>query len=301
MNTQQYIRKVTWIGLAVNLMLAGFKFVAGIIGTSQTLIADAIHSLSDSTTDMAVIVGSYYWSKPADEDHPYGHQRLETLVTIFIGCVLFAAATGIVWKAITTLHAQHDTIPGKIALVAAAVSIVTKEIIYRWTLAAGKRVKSSALTANAWHHRTDAISSIPALAAVGGAILLPTWMFLDHVGAVAVSIFIFQAAFKIIWPGLREMMETGASRETCKKIERIAHTNPAVLKVHGIRSRFIGNNLQVDMQVLVDGSISVVAGHDIAEDVKARILAEGLGVLDVVIHIEPFAAARSLSEDGDQL
>ncbi len=153
--------------------------------------------------------------------------------------------------------------------------------------AIGKRIKSPALAANAWHHRTDAISSIPALIAIGGAIILPAWTVLDHVGAVVVSIFIFQAALKIAWPGLREMAETGASEETLDRIKVIACQNEAVVEVHGLRTRYVGNNLQVDMHVVVEGSITVAKGHDIAEDVKARILEENMDVLDVVVHIEP--------------
>jgi len=283
----QYIRKITWIGLILNLFLSVLKFWAGVVAASQTLLADAVHSLSDCTTDVAVIVGSYYWSKPADENHPYGHRRLETLVTVFIGIVLCSAAIGIVWKAITTLNEPPAAPPGWLALFVVLFSIISKEILYRWTAAIGKRIKSPALVANAWHHRTDAISSIPALLAIGGAIILPAWTVLDHMGAVVVSIFIFQAALKIAWPGLREMAETGASEETLDRIRVIVCQNEAVVQVHGLRTRYVGNNLQVDMHVVVDGSITVARGHDIAEDVKARILEENMDVLDVVVHIEP--------------
>ncbi len=296
----QYIRKITWIGLILNLFLSVLKFWAGVVAASQTLLADAVHSLSDCTTDVAVIVGSYYWSKPADENHPYGHRRLETLVTVFIGIVLFGAAIGIVWKAITTLNEPPAAPPGRLALFVVLFSIISKEILYRWMAAIGKRIKSPALAANAWHHRTDAISSIPALIAIGGAIILPAWTVLDHVGAVVVSIFIFQAALKIAWPGLREMMETGASKETLDRIKGIACQNEAVVQVHGLRTRYVGNNLQVDMHVVVDGSITVAKGHDIAEDVKARILKENTDVLDVVVHIEPRESAIREDDQGSQ-
>jgi cation diffusion facilitator family transporter len=156
---EKIVRKVTWVGLLANLFLAGFKLIAGISGRSQALVADAIHSLTDLTTDIAVIAGSHYWSRPPDDDHPYGHKRLETLVTVFIGVVLVAAGIGIGWKAISTLQQKHASPPGWIAVVAAFISIICKEIIYRWTAITGKRVKSPALAANAWHHRTDALSS----------------------------------------------------------------------------------------------------------------------------------------------
>ena len=214
---EKIIRKVTWIGLFVNLFLAGIKFTAGILGKSQALVADAIHSLTDLTTDIAVIAGSHYWERPPDEDHPYGHKRLETLVTVFIGLMLAAAGLGIGWKAVSTLHYNGATPPGWIALFAALVSIICKEVIYRWTARTGKRLKSAALAANAWHHRTDALSSLPVLVAVGGARVFPSWSFLDRVGAVVVSIFIIHASIKIVAPALSELIDAGAPAGTRKK------------------------------------------------------------------------------------
>ena len=226
---EKTVRKVTWVGLLANLFLAGFKFIAGIIGKSQALIADAIHSLTDLTTDIAVIAGSHYWSRPPDDDHPYGHRRLETLVTVFIGIVLLAAGIGIGWRAISTLQQKTAAPPGWIALVAAFVSIICKEAIYRWTAIIGKRVKSPALAANAWHHRTDALSSLPVLVAVAGAKAFPSWSFLDRLGAVVVSIFILHASIKIIWPAVSELIDAGVPSETRKKIRAMALNNEDVL------------------------------------------------------------------------
>ena len=173
------LRRVTWVGLFANLVLSAIKFAAGTFGRSQALVADAIHSLSDLTTDIAVLAGSHYWSRPPDENHPYGHRRLETLVTVFISVVLMAAGIGIGWKAISTLHQEHAAPPSWIAVLAAFVSIISKESLYRWTAITGRRIKSPVMAANAWHHRTDALSSIPVLVAVAGARLFPTWSFLD--------------------------------------------------------------------------------------------------------------------------
>ena len=261
---ERYVRKVTWIGLLTNIGLSGLKFAAGYFGRSQALIADAIHSLTDTTTDIAVIAGSHYWSRPPDENHPYGHRRLETLVTAFIGIMLVAAGIGIGWEAISTLHKKHATPPGWIAFYAAMASIVAKEILYRWTAAVGKKIKSPALAANAWHHRTDAISSIPVLIAVGGALIFPSWSFLDRVGAVIVSIFILHAALKIIWPAVSELIDAGAPEEIQKKIMGIARNTMGVREVHAIRSRYISSSIQIDLHIVVDGSISVQAGHTIA-------------------------------------
>ena len=284
---ERIVRKVTWVGLLVNLFLAAIKFIAGIYGKSQALVADAIHSLTDLTTDIAVIAGSHYWSRPPDENHPYGHRRLETLVTVFIGVVLIAAGVGIGWKAISTLQERQVAVPGWIAVFAALVSIVCKESVYRWTAVTGRRVKSPALAANAWHHRTDALSSLPVLIAVAGARVFPSWSFLDRVGAVIVSIFILHASIKIIWPGLSELVDVGAPTETRKRIGDIAHKNEGVLQVHDIRTRYISTSIQVDLHIVVEGSITVREGHAIADDVRERIVDAIPEVLDVIVHVDP--------------
>jgi cation diffusion facilitator family transporter len=292
---ERIVRKVTWVGLLVNLFLAAFKFIAGIYGKSQALVADAIHSLTDLTTDIAVIAGSHYWSRPPDENHPYGHRRLETLVTVFIGIVLIAAGVGIGWKAISTLQERQTSAPGWIAVIAALASIVCKESIYRWTATAGRRVKSPALAANAWHHRTDALSSVPVLIAVAGARIFPSWSFLDHLGAVIVSIFILHASVKIIWPGISELVDVGAPTETRKEIRDIAVTNEGVLQVHDIRTRYISTSIQVDLHIVVEGSITVREGHEIADDVRARIIGAIPEVVDVIVHVDP--PERAIHED----
>lgn len=297
-NKEQVVRKVTWVGLFVNLFLAVLKFAAGVLGKSQALVADAIHSLTDLTTDAAVIAGSHYWERPPDDDHPYGHKRLETLVTAFIGIMLAAAGIGIGWKAISTL--QHKTVsaPGWIAVLAAFVSIVCKEAIYRWTARTGKRLKSTALAANAWHHRTDALSSLPVLIAVAGARLFPAWSFLDRVGAVVVSIFIIYASLKIIWPAISELIDAGVPADTRKKIREIAHKNENVQQVHDIRTRYISTSVQVDLHIVVQGSLTVRQGHDIADDVRRRIIAGIPEILDVVVHVDP--PERALPEQDLQ-
>ena len=287
MAREKQVRKVTWIGLFLNLFLSALKFAAGVFGRSQALVADAIHSLTDTTSDIAVIAGSHYWSRPPDESHPYGHRRLETLVSIFIGIMLAAAGAGIGWEAISSLHEKQTSQPGWIALAAAFVSIVSKEIIYRWTASVGRQLKSSALAANAWHHRTDAISSLPVFVAVGGALIFPSWSFLDRVGAAIVSIFILHAAIKIIWPGISELIDAGAPEEIQTKIEACAQKNNAVLEVHAIRTRYISTSIQVDLHIVVDGSMTVRQGHDIADDVRDCLIDEIPDVVDVIVHVDP--------------
>jgi cation diffusion facilitator family transporter len=284
---EKTIRKVTWIGLLLNLLIAGIKFATGIFGRSQALVADSVHSLTDSTTDLAVIAGSHFWSRPPDEDHPYGHQRLETLVTVFIGVMLAAAGIGVGWKAISTLHVAHSAPPKLIAALVALISIIGKETMYRWTAYIGRRIKSPVLAANAWHHRTDAISSLPVLIAISAAMVFPSWSFLDRVGAVIVSIFIVHASIKILWPAFSELIDAGAPTEIRKRIRTRALKNEGVLQVHDIRTRYISSSIQVDLHIVVEGSITVREGHDIADDVKNRIINEIQEVLDVIVHVDP--------------
>ncbi|MCP4690053.1 MAG: cation transporter [Desulfobacterales bacterium] len=288
---EKRIRAVTWAGLIVNIFLSALKICAGIFGKSQAVLADGIHSLSDTTTDIAVIAGSYFWSRPPDSNHPYGHKRIETIVSLFIGGVLLAAGAGIGLEAVRTMVDKPSEPPGWIALMASFISILCKEVLYRWTAAAGKQIKSLALSANAWHHRLDAISSIPVLVAVGVSIYWPAWNFIDTVGAIFVSLLIMYAALKILFAGFKELIDAGAPSELCEKIKEIAIANPEVHQVHGIRTRFTGSSLQVDLHVVVDGAMTVYKGHQVAEDIETRLLKEGPDVVDVLVHIEPMESA----------
>jgi cation diffusion facilitator family transporter len=284
---EQLIRKVTWIGIAVNMALAVFKLSAGIYGNSQAVTADGIEALLDVFTVILVYAASRFWSRPPDDSHPFGHGRMETLVAVFIGGSLVAAAVGIGWQAIATLHEAHSRAPSWIAAAAALTTVIGKEILYRWTLGIGRRIKSVAVVATAWHYRTDAFSSVPVVIAVTGAILLPSWTFLDHVGAVVVAMFILHAAYKITWPSLKELIDVGAPAEMRRRIRDIACANPEVLQVHDIRTRFIGTSIQADLHIVVNGGLTVREGHDIARDVEARLIRDIDQVVGVVVHVEP--------------
>ena len=293
----QQVRRVTWVGFFVNLGLTVFKCVAGVLGSSQAVLADGVHSLSDSMTDLVVILGSHYWSRPPDAEHPYGHRRLETFVTILIGLVLFGAGIGIAWEALESIKEPVHAIPGRIAAVAAGVSVIANELLYRWTARWGREVKSSAVLANAWHHRLDAISSIPAFLAVGGAILLPSWTMLDTLGAFLVSLIILQAAVRIVWPGLKELMDWGAPQELCNAIRAIAQEQPGIRNVHKIRTRYQSGSIFADMHVVVNGDISVLQGHDIAEHVRNEVMSGVPEVVDVVVHVDPHQVGEMSVED----
>jgi len=282
------VRQTTWVSLYANLALSALKLIGGLVGNSQAVVSDAIHSLTDLSTDIAILIGVRYWSKPADVTHHYGHYRLETIVTLSIGILLGGIATGILWSSVITLHEGHSIQPGWIALGVTIVSIVSKEILHRWTLDIGKSIKSAALLANAWHQRSDVLSSIPVAVAVAGAAIAPSWAFLDNIGAFAVSVCIYQAAFKIAKPAFNNLTDLAVSKEELQKITNIAAETEGVLETHEIRTRYIGcNNLAVDLHILVDGNMSVFEGHDISEMVKERLLKNCSEVVDVVVHIEP--------------
>lgn len=281
------IRRITWIGMLVNIGLAGLKFAVGFLGASQAVIADAVHSLSDMATDVAVLVGVKFWSAPPDTCHPYGHKRLEALVTIFIGTTLAAVACGLAYRAVVTLEDRHIHQTTLIALWGPVASIFLKELLYHWTVRVGRRVKSPALVANAWHHRSDALSSIPAIVAVAGAALNPSLDILDHIGALIIAGFILHVSWKILSPALAEVSDHGASEAEQNRIYRIASTVKGVTNVHAIRTRKSGARCLVDLHIRVAPSLSVRAGHDIAETVKKELFKNGPDILDVLVHVEP--------------
>ena len=286
------VQRVTLWGLLANLVLSALKFTLGVLGSSQALVADAVHSLSDSTTDLAVLIGARFWSAPADHDHPHGHGRIETLITCLIGMVLFGVGVGLAYRAVWYLHGRQGGTPGWSVLAAACISIIVKELLYRWTARVGKQVKSSALIANAWHHRSDALSSVPVAIAVAGTRIQPSWVFLDQIATVIVSVLVIHAAWNIAWPALLQLIDAGADEQDQEQILRIALETEGVKSTHKLRTRQIGPGIQVDLHVLVDPNLTVRNGHDIAGAVKERILNEGPDVVDVLVHLEPFDPER---------
>ena len=281
------VSRVGWVGLLCNLVLAAAKAAAGILGHSQALLADALHSLTDSVTDIAVILGVRYWTAPADEDHPHGHGRIETLITVVIGLAIGAVAIGMGAQAIRGLRHGPEIAPTGIAFVVALISIVVKEILYRWTARVGREVRSPALVANAWHHRSDAISSIPAAVAVAVTLIDPEWAVVDRVGAVVVCLLILQASWRILRPSVDQLIDAGAPAADRRRIEELALQVDGVEAAHAVRTRFVGADLAVDLHVEVDGGLSVAEGHVIAVAVRRKLLEEGPNVNDAVVQIEP--------------
>jgi cation diffusion facilitator family transporter len=280
------IRRAGWVGLVVNLALTAGKLAAGLIGHSQAVIADAIHSLSDIVTDIALIFGVRYWSAPADERHPHGHRRFETLITVFIGLMVAAAAVGIAWDAVRSFGGPSHP-PSIIALAAALLSIGVKEALYRWTVKIGERTGSPALVANAWHHRTDALSSVPVAIAVSIAMIDHRLAAIDQIGAVVVAVFVLHTAFRIIRPALDELVDAGAPSAHRRELERLALDVEGVRAAHALRTRYIGSELAVDVHVEVDADLSVAEGFAIAREVRRDLMKRGPNVADVVVQIEP--------------
>ncbi len=288
----QRIYTLTWAGSIVNLLLLVFKFVAGFVGHSSAMIADAIHSLSDFLTDFVVIVCMRISTKPCDQDHDFGHGKYETLATSIVGILLLLVATGIFWHGAGeiwgVMHGRALEAPGMLAFWAALLSIVLKEGIYQVTIHFGRDLHSEALIANAWHHRSDALSSIGTAVGIGGAIWLgPSWRILDPVAAVVVSVVIVRVAVKLLHNSVAELLESSLPQEVEDDIIRTAQSVPGVSNPHKLRTRQIGNSYAIDMHVRMDGHLSLIEAHAKATAVEQALRARFGSETLVNVHIEP--------------
>ena len=297
-HTIRTVQFVTVVGMILNIVLVFAKAVGGWFFFSQALLADAVHSLSDLVTDLAVIFGVKYWSAPPDRLHPYGHGRIETLVSAFIGIALAVVAFGLAWDAVGTLRHGAEHGPAGFAFVIAVFSVISKEILFRWTRAKARAVHSTAMEANAWHHRSDALSSIPAAIAIALAYFFPKLHFVDPVGAILVSFFVLHAAWKIIQPTLQEFSEAGVSPEDQAKIYRMAASLPGIIGAHALRTRNAGGAIWADIHIIVDPDMTVREGHDISHQVRDLLVNSDLNIVDVVVHLEPPSPSRSKSTSG---
>lgn len=294
MNREQELTKVTLVGSAGNLALLAFKFVAGIVGHSAAMVADAIHSLSDFATDLIVLVFVRISAKPQDAGHDYGHGKFETLATLFVALALVAAAIGIIVSgAVKFVHwLQGETLemPGKLALWAALLSILVKEVLYRYTVAKGKALDSPAVVANAWHHRSDAFSSIGAAIGIGGALLLgEKWAVLDPLASIGVGVMLVKVAWDLLKVSTGELTDSSLPEETEKEIEDIICSFPQVSEPHNLRTRRIGNRIAIEAHVRLDGDMSLAEAHDIVSALEAALRARFGASTLVTIHMEPKA------------
>ena len=292
MEREKEIFRVTVWGGIINVVLLVVKFAAGIFGHSAAMIADAVHSLTDFATDVVVLIFVHLGNKPADRDHDYGHGKYETLATAIIGTsllavdvLIFCSGAGKTWRVI---QGEMLPSPGKVALVAAVASIVLKEWAYRFTVKVGKRCQSEAVVANAWHHRSDALSSVGTMIGVGGAILLGNrWTVLDPLASIVVSVFIVRAAWQLMMESMKELTEASLSDEDEAVITHIAASEPGVSEVHNLRTRRVGNRIAIEMHARMLGSTPLVEAHLHATAIEHR-LKEHFGPDTLVsIHLEP--------------
>ena len=289
---EKEIFKVTWIGSIVNFLLLVFKFVAGIVGHSAAMVADAVHSLSDFVTDIIVIVFVRISGKPEDEGHDYGHGKYETLATAIIGLILFLVGIGILFNGaksvIASIGGETLAAPSMLALVAAGLSILLKELVYRYTIYESKRLNSQAMVANAWHHRSDAFSSIGTLVGIGGAICLgERWRILDPLAAIVVSIFIMRVAVQLLKPCVDELLEHSLPAETENRILEIIRSFPEVSEPHHLRTRRIGNHLAIEVHIRMNGNTPLVEAHALASEIEQKLKDEYGVETHIGIHMEP--------------
>lgn len=284
------VTAVTWLGTIVNILLSASKFVIGICIGSQTLIADGVHSLSDLISDAALLIGLHFWSAPPDAEHPYGHERIETLTTALIGLLLGGAAVGIAYHAISSffvenLDSTHRLSPWLVAFMLFAIGV--KEGLYWITVFYAKRIESTALYANAWHHRSDAFSSIPALIAIAVASFKPEWVFVDAIGAIVVSAMLLFVAGRITFTALFELTDCQAPKHIRQSIYEQSMKIEGVTDAHAIRARHFGSSYIADLHIEVDPNMSVQQAHDISDAVQDTIIKHCDNVIEAIVHIEP--------------
>jgi cation diffusion facilitator family transporter len=276
---------VTWVSVVANVALTAAQIAIGIIGHSQALVADGVHTLSDLITDFMVLYALKHGKKAADEEHPYGHARIETAVTLILGIVLFAVGAGIAVNAgIRLSTATAFVIPSAITLWIAIVTLIAKEALYHYTMRTAQRYNSNMLRANAWHHRSDALSSLIVVAGIGGSLM--GFVYLDSIAAVIVALMVAKIGVELSWQALRELIDTGLSAKDLAAIRASILAVNGVKALHLLRTRRIGGRALVDVHIIVDSAIGVSEGHQIGEQVRHKLIAVRDEVADVMVHID---------------
>lgn len=280
---------VTLGGSLVNLVLVLVKVAAGVLGHSAALVADALHSLSDLASDIVVLLGYRVGRKPEDSTHPYGHGKVETLSTALVGGLLVAVGLAMGGGALRSLASPEPLpLPGRVALWAAGLSIVSKELLYRWTARVARGEDSRLLLANAWHHRSDALSSVAALVGVAGARWGAPWM--DPAAALLVCFFVVKVGWELGWQAVRELVDTAPDQGLLERLGAVVSAVQGVRSHHGLRARRLGKDVLVDVDIEVDPELNVVQGHDLARAVREALLKKVRGVRDAMVHVEPLGA-----------
>ncbi len=292
MNREKEIYKVTLVGSAGNVALLTFKFFAGILGHSSAMIADAVHSLSDFITDIIVLIFVKISAKPQDDSHDYGHGKFETIASFVIGLALVAAATGIVitgaLKLVDWAGGEQLPAPGKLALWAALFSILVKEVLFQYTVRKGKKLNSQAVVANAWHHRSDAFSSIAATIGIAGAIFLgDRWTVLDPLASVIVGIFLVKVAVTLLKTSIAELTECSLPQETEQEIEDIIKSTSGVTEPHNLRTRHIGNRIAIEVHIRMNGNLTLNEAHEKTTTIEQQLKQRFGNNTHITIHMEP--------------
>ena len=292
MERNKEIYKVTMVGGAVNVVLLLFKFVAGIVGHSAAMVADAVHSLSDFVTDVIVLVFVHISGKPKDKSHDYGHGKFETLAMTVIGLALLVVAVGIVYSGMTKIidwaNGTDLEAPGMLALWAALLSIVLKEGVYRYSMVKARELNSQAVEANAWHHRSDALSSLGTTIGIGGAIFLgKRWTVLDPIASVVVGMFIVKVAIDLLRRGIGDLMEQSLPDAVEEEMLQMVGAIPGVVEPHNLRTRRIGNHYAIELHIRMDGDISLRESHDKASEVEDMLRNRYGEDTHVAVHVEP--------------
>ena len=293
MNRTKEIFKVTIIGSIVNVLLLVMKFVAGVLGHSSAMIADAVHSLSDFLTDIVVLIFVKISGKPKDKSHEYGHGKFETLALTIIGLVLVVVSLGIISNGVTKIddffEGQELEAPGMLALWAAVASIVMKEAVYRYSIIKARKLDSQALEANAWHHRSDALSSIGTLVGIGGAIFLgQRWVILDPIASVVVGVFIGKVAFDLLKNGVGDLTDKALPESVEQEILQMVSEVENVGNPHNLKTRRIGNHYAIELHIKMDGNITLTEAHDKATEIENLLRSKYGKETHVGVHVEPF-------------
>ena len=292
MERNQEIYKVTLVGGVVNVVLLLFKFVAGIVGHSAAMVADAVHSLSDFVTDVIVLVFVHISSKPKDKSHDYGHGKYETLAMTLIGVALLIVAIGIIYhgamEIVAWLNGEQLEAPGTLALWAALLSVLLKEGVYQYSMVKARQLNSQVVEANAWHHRSDALSSVGTAIGIGGAIFLgQRWTVLDPIASLVVGAFIVKVAVDLLHRGIDDLMEHSLPEDVEEEILRIVGELKGVVDPHDLRTRKIGNHYAIELHILMDGDITLREAHNKASEVEDLLRARYGEHTHVAVHVEP--------------
>ena len=281
-------RNVTWAGMAVNSLLIALKIFGGTYGRSRALLADAVHSISDLVSDILVLIGLHFLHKEEDSDHPYGHGKIETLTTIGVGLLLLYAAVRIGIDASVAIYRGDIGIPHRFTILIAAASIAAKEILYHVTVRVGKRIGSAAMIANAWHHRSDAWTSVVTLVGVTLAVYVPSLRVLDSYAALLVSFFIIRVALGILRGAIAKIVDTSPDPELIERICDEIRNVEGVRNCHDVAARYYANRIRMEVHIAVDPNLTVLEAHEIADTVSSRIKEQFEEVSNVLVHIDPY-------------